>query len=372
MIYEPAEDSFLLEEQVKKFANGKVLDMGTGSGIQAAAAAKKKNVKSVLGVDIQKNVVDWCKKNVLSKKIKFQQSVLFKNIKKQRFDTIIFNPPYLPAEPNLKDITLSAGKKGFEIVEKFIKDAKGYLSDDGVILLLISSLTNQYQCEKIIRENLFEFEIISKQHIFFEDLFVYKIKKLEVLKELKKKRVAEIKYFTKGHRGLLLTGKYKGNKITIKTKLPESKAVARMANEAKWIKRLNKKGIGPKLAFEGKEYLAYYYVEGNLFPEFLKKAKKRNALAAARDVLMQCYEMDKIGVDKEEMHNPYKHILVKVRKPVLIDFERAHIVKSPKNVTQFLQYLSSSKVGLMDREKAIAVSKKYKKSITSQVLEGVL
>ncbi len=371
MIYEPLEDSFLLEDQVKKFAGGKVLDIGTGSGIQAVAAAKKKSVKSVLAVDIQKEVIAHCKKTVKKSKIKFRQSSLFSKVK-GKFNTIIFNPPYLPAEPKLKDITLEGGKKGYEIVQKFLKSAGDYLEKEGIILLLISSLTNPHQCEKAMRENLFDFEIISKQHIFFEDLMVYKLGKLPVLKELKKKKVTSIKYFTKGHRGILLTGKYKGKKITIKAKLPESEAMARMENEAKWVKRLNKKGIGPKFVFSGKDYFAYYFVEGVFFPEFAKKATKKDAIAAAKNVLMQCHEMDKIGVDKEEMHNPYKHILVKGKKAVLIDFERAHISQNPKNVTQFLQYLSSSKIKLVNRKKAISISKKYKKDYSRHALEQAL
>ena len=45
MIYHPAEDSFLLGIQVKKFAKGKILDLGSGSGYQALIALKKtKNV----------------------------------------------------------------------------------------------------------------------------------------------------------------------------------------------------------------------------------------------------------------------------------------------------------------------------------------
>jgi pyruvate dehydrogenase E1 component alpha subunit len=40
-VYEPREDSLLLEKYVKKFAKGIVLDIGTGSGIQAKAAAER-------------------------------------------------------------------------------------------------------------------------------------------------------------------------------------------------------------------------------------------------------------------------------------------------------------------------------------------
>ena len=367
MLYEPLEDSFLLEKQVSKLAKGSVLDMGTGSGIQAVAAAKKRNVKKVLAVDVQKSVLKHCRETVKSKKISFRQSNLFQKISKQKFDTIIFNPPYLPADPKLKDITLAGGEKGYEIVEKFLAKANNYLNDDGIILLLISSLTNQQKVEEILTEKLFEFEIISKKHIFFEDLIVYLVKKNSIVLKLAKKDVKDIEYFTHGHRGMLFTGTYLKNKITIKTKLPKSKAKERIANEAKWIKKLNKKEIGPYLIFSEKDFLAYYFVEGEFFPKFAEKASKRKITSVIKDVLKQCYELDEMGIDKEEMHRPFKHIIVKTN-PVMIDFERIHKTKKPKNVTQFIQYLISShitplikKKGIkINRRKAMNLAQKYK------------
>ena len=68
-MYSPQEDSYMLLEQLKKYAKGKVLDMGTGSGIQALEAAKKENVESVLAVDINKKVI-----------LKENKSCLIKNI----------------------------------------------------------------------------------------------------------------------------------------------------------------------------------------------------------------------------------------------------------------------------------------------------
>ena len=193
MIYKPLEDSFLLEAEVKRFAKGNVLDMGTGSGIQAVAAANKKSVKKVLAADVQKSVIDYCKKNIKNKKIKFLKSNLFNKIPKQRFDTIIFNPPYLPQDPKLKDLTIYGGKKGFEIVEKFLGKAGDYLKGDGMILLLISSLTNQRKVEEMLGENLFVFEVVAKKHIFFEDLFVYLIRKNKIIKKLENKKIKNIK-----------------------------------------------------------------------------------------------------------------------------------------------------------------------------------
>ena len=110
-IYTPREDSKLLVKYVRKYSKGIVLDIGTGSGIQAITAANNKKVNSVLATDIQDSIIRLNKKNIKNKKIKFLKSDLFNDIKNKKFDTIIFNPPYLPNELKVKDLTLEGGKK---------------------------------------------------------------------------------------------------------------------------------------------------------------------------------------------------------------------------------------------------------------------
>ena len=60
--YEPREDSKLLEKYVGKYSKGIVLDMGTGSSIQAMTAAKSGKVKKVIAADIQKSTIEQLKK----------------------------------------------------------------------------------------------------------------------------------------------------------------------------------------------------------------------------------------------------------------------------------------------------------------------
>tara|TARA_Y100000310_G_scaffold285374_1_gene308793 strand:- start:1469 stop:2002 length:534 start_codon:yes stop_codon:yes gene_type:complete len=172
MIYEPREDSFLLQEQVKKLAKGKVLDIGTGSGIQAVTASKNKAVTEVLAIDIQEEVIDHCLRTIDNKKITFQESDLFSTVK-GKFDTILFNPPYLPDDAKVADLTLDGGKEGYEIIEKFLKQAKKHLEKDGIILLLFSSLTKKEKVDELIKKNTFKFTLLSQKHIFFEDLYCY-------------------------------------------------------------------------------------------------------------------------------------------------------------------------------------------------------
>ena len=175
-MYSPREDSYMLAEQVKRFAKGRVLDMGTGSGIQAVVAADNPGVISVLAVDIDKEAIDYCKKNLNNPKITFLQSGLFNEVKGE-FDTIIFNPPYLPQDRGIHDKALYGGKKGYEIIEKFFKKAGQHLAENGIILLLFSSFTKQDKVEGIILKAGFDFQQIIQDHIFFEDLFVYLVKR---------------------------------------------------------------------------------------------------------------------------------------------------------------------------------------------------
>jgi len=170
--YEPREDSTLLEQYVRQYAEGNVLDIGTGSGIQAITAAHSNKVKSVLATDVQKSTIDYCKKCIKNKKIKFIVSDLFNNVKNNNFDTIIFNPPYLPDELKVKDLTLEGGKKGYEVIEKFLNNVNEFLNADGIILIVFSSLTKKEKIDEFIKNNLLEFELLEKQHYFFEDLYV--------------------------------------------------------------------------------------------------------------------------------------------------------------------------------------------------------
>ena len=164
MIYEPEEDSYLLNKYVKKYAKGKVLDMGTGSGIQALTALE--NTKDVLAADINQECIDYIKNKVIT-----IQSDLFSNIK-GKFDLIIFNPPYLPEdyeEPEDSKVITTCGEIGFELVEKFLIEAKEHLENNGKILILISSLTGE--AKDLFKD--YKYTLLESEGLFFETISVY-------------------------------------------------------------------------------------------------------------------------------------------------------------------------------------------------------
>ena len=174
MVYEPQEDSYLLLEQVKKLAHGRVLDMGTGSGILAMAAALKDDVREVIAADIDPEAVKELRSKK-AKKIKIVQSDLFMNVG-GNFDVIIFNPPYLPDEEKDDDVALAGGKKGHELIERFLHDAKNYLNKDGFILIIFSNMTGREEVDRIVKTEGFSSELLESRSLaFFEELYVYKI-----------------------------------------------------------------------------------------------------------------------------------------------------------------------------------------------------
>src|SRR3989344_3188593 len=197
-VYEPREDSYLLEKYVRIKAFGRVLDLGTGSGIQAFAALKNHDVGDVIAVDVNEEAVNKLREKIKKdglRKIKAVQSDLFENVS-GKFNTIIFNPPYLPQDKIGKEIiedpALYRGKNGWEISERFFNQVSKYLTHEGKILFLFSSLTNKTKIDEILKKNLLQFEEIDKQKLHFEELYVYEISKTDLLRELEAKLLEDI------------------------------------------------------------------------------------------------------------------------------------------------------------------------------------
>ena len=169
-------------------------------------------------------------------------------------------------------------------------------------------------------------------------------------------QVINKEFFTKGKRGFIYTAKLGNKKIAIKEKNPESKAQSRIEFEAYWLKKLNKHKIGPKFIFFKDDSLVYEFVEGIFIEEFIKDSTKRDIKKVLIELFNQMFLLDELGINKEEMHHPYKHIIItKKTKPVLLDFERANNTEKPSNVTQFCQFITSTNLHPLLNKKGIKI-----------------
>lgn len=180
-VYRPREDSFLLAKHVSNRVYGHVLDMGTGTGIQAVVAAKKPEVVNVVAVDLNPKALDAAKIRAVNEgvknKIEFICCDLFEKVE-NRFDWIIFNAPYLPSEGKFDERSWVGGVNGFELISRFLLQADEFMKEKGTILLVYSSKTG-------LNEDDFGFkwEILEKRTIFFETIFCASLTHYQVDRE---------------------------------------------------------------------------------------------------------------------------------------------------------------------------------------------
>jgi release factor glutamine methyltransferase len=180
-VYEPKEDSMLLADNLMIEKGDYVLDMGCGSGIQAIVASRK--AKKVLAVDINPVALETAKRNAEinnAENIDFRISDLFGNIKEsEKFDLIIFNPPYVPSDE--KDIEAKAwagGILGRETIDRFIEGAPEHLTEKGRIQILVSSVNDPQGIMKNLEKKNLKTKIIASQKLWFEELFILLAKRI--------------------------------------------------------------------------------------------------------------------------------------------------------------------------------------------------
>ncbi len=179
-VYEPAEDSFLIADQIPYYRSKRTLDLGTGCGILALVSAEK--AQEVVVKDINPFASSCAKMNSelngLDFKIEVLVGDLFDPIRtKRRFDLIVFNPPYLP-ELNipLEDYYLnsawSGGSDGRRVTDRFLEEFPRYLERNGNVLLVQSSLSGiQSTISKLLMKK-FQVEIVASKHLQFEEVVV--------------------------------------------------------------------------------------------------------------------------------------------------------------------------------------------------------
>jgi len=153
----------------------RVLDMGTGSGVQAILAASKSS--NVIAVDVNPFAVECAKANVnlnkLSSRITVKESDLFENVK-GKFDLIIFDPPFRWFEP--RDIwERSCADKEYRTLGLFFENAEKYLNDKGRILMVFGTSGDIVYFKHLIRKYGFRRRQIFKESRVGWTYFTYRL-----------------------------------------------------------------------------------------------------------------------------------------------------------------------------------------------------
>ena len=175
-VYVPAEDSYLLADNLEIKEGQSVLEIGTGSGIVAMYASRLTDRITV--TDINFDACEHERKNFMDNSIEDIEILfgnLFEPVENRKFDVILFNTPYLPTEEGeVLDDTINyafdGGLNGRKVIDVFLNEVGNHLNDGGIVQLIQSSLSgNEETLEKL--DGLgFIAEIAASEHFFFEDI----------------------------------------------------------------------------------------------------------------------------------------------------------------------------------------------------------
>jgi release factor glutamine methyltransferase len=162
-----------------------VLDMGTGSGIQAITAAQVAG--RVVAVDINPKAVLMARKNVMANGLDHMISVhegdLFSPIAPEDcFDLILFTPPYLEGTgQTVFDNALF--DRGKELVRRFFAGAKDHLKSGGYVQMVYSSIARPGPVLEMTAELGWEHSLLARKRRVFETFLIYTFRPLEIQKE---------------------------------------------------------------------------------------------------------------------------------------------------------------------------------------------
>ncbi|MGK5543887.1 HemK2/MTQ2 family protein methyltransferase [Streptomyces sp. URMC 127] len=148
-VYPPQEDTRLLaaalcREELPRAA--RVLDVGTGSGALAVAAARR-GAAEVTAIDVCGRAVLTARLNGLLAgcRIRTVRGDLLSPVAGERFDLVVANPPYVPTPPGPRPPrgiarTLDGGEDGRTVLDRLCTQVPAVLRPSGVLLLVHSAL----------------------------------------------------------------------------------------------------------------------------------------------------------------------------------------------------------------------------------------
>jgi HemK-related putative methylase len=151
-----------------------VLDMGTGSGVGAVFAAR--TARRVLAVDINPNAVRSTRINALihrvEERVEVREGDLFVPVGDERFDRIIFNPPFYQREP--RDM-LERAFFATDVVERFAAGLRDHLAPGGQCLLLLTSTADEPTLLRSFEQRGFSIEVAARRDARVEIQSIYRL-----------------------------------------------------------------------------------------------------------------------------------------------------------------------------------------------------
>jgi methylase of polypeptide subunit release factors len=169
----PSPFSRFLAEQLTG-THQSALDLGCGGGLQSIVLALHKT-RFVLGVDIFSPCVEATLRNAelnrCTSQISAIQSNLFDSVPQQQFETIVSNPPTLPATDSVPEFC-RAPDDGRGFVNALLEHAPRFLVRGGLLQMVHSSLADLPCTLQMLESRGFEPEVTCSIWLPFREFYM--------------------------------------------------------------------------------------------------------------------------------------------------------------------------------------------------------
>ncbi|NGO76806.1 methyltransferase [Streptomyces sp. YC504] len=173
-VYAPQDDTALLAEALRSEVlppHARVLDVGTGTGALALAAAQRG--AEVTAVDASWKAVLTARLNARLAQLPVEvlKGSLLKPVADRTFDLIMANPPYVPAPSTTPGRGAArawdAGRDGRLILDRLCATAPALLRPGGVLLLVHSALSGEEQTVGALRAAGLSTSVVERRAVVF-------------------------------------------------------------------------------------------------------------------------------------------------------------------------------------------------------------
>ena len=208
---------------------------------------------------------------------------------------------------------------------------------------------------------------------------------IQALEFTGEKRINDVPVLGKGCVGIVVIAHTASEKAALKIRRVDADR-KEMFHEGEMLKTANTTDVGPKLRGISENFLLMQLIEGTHFPDWIEqlegKEEQSRVQRVLKDVLWQCYRLDKAGLDHGELSNAPKHILVGAcDQPFLVDFETSSTNRRVANVTSVCHYLFlgsqiaptvKEKLEEIDEKELVKALRAYKRERTEENFEKLL
>nr|WP_240895429.1 HemK2/MTQ2 family protein methyltransferase [Kineococcus siccus] len=147
----------------------RVLDLGTGGGALALAAAAE-GAATVTAVDLSRRSVTTARLNSLLHRahLEVRRGDLFAPVAGRRFDLVLANPPYVPAATDALPRhraarSWDAGLDGRAVLDRICAGVPAVLADEGVLLVTQSVLAGEEATLRSLRAAGLTAEVVARR-----------------------------------------------------------------------------------------------------------------------------------------------------------------------------------------------------------------